>query len=75
MYEADCQKKGPDGNRGKRGSKADEITTVLLISPSSTGLIVSSQQFEIKTRADPFKVYRSLSVVNPSQYIAYLQER
>jgi len=37
--------------------------------------LVLSQRFERKTRADPFEVYRSLRVVNPSPYMAYLQAR
>jgi anthranilate/para-aminobenzoate synthase component I len=37
--------------------------------------LVLSQRFERRTFADPFEVYRSLRVVNPSPYMAYLQAR
>ncbi|GLT31454.1 hypothetical protein SLA2020_061890 [Shorea laevis] len=37
--------------------------------------IVLSQRFERRTFADPFEIYRSLRVVNPSPYMAYLQAR
>lgn len=37
--------------------------------------LVLSQRFERKTFADPFEIYRSLRVVNPSPYMAYLQAR
>lgn len=35
--------------------------------------IVLSQRFERRTFADPFEVYRTLRVVNPSPYMSYLQ--
>ena len=37
--------------------------------------LVLSQRFERRTFADPFEIYRSLRVVNPSPYMAYLQVR
>lgn len=37
--------------------------------------LVLSQRFERRTFADPFEIYRSLRVVNPSPYMAYLQAR
>jgi anthranilate synthase component I len=37
--------------------------------------LVLSQRFERRTVADPFEIYRSLRVVNPSPYMAYLQAR
>ncbi|KAL2555746.1 Anthranilate synthase alpha subunit 1 [Forsythia ovata] len=37
--------------------------------------IVLSQRFERRTFADPFEIYRSLRVVNPSPYMSYLQAR
>merc|ERR1719399_2110519 len=37
--------------------------------------LVLSHRFERKTFADPFEVYRSLRVVNPSPYMIYLQSR
>ncbi len=37
--------------------------------------IVPSQRFERATKADPFDVYRTLRVVNPSPYMFYLQTR
>lgn len=37
--------------------------------------LVASQRFERRTFADPFEVYRSLRVVNPSPYMVYLQAR
>ncbi|GKV50968.1 hypothetical protein SLEP1_g57645 [Rubroshorea leprosula] len=37
--------------------------------------IVLSQRFERRTFADPFEIYRSLRVVNPSPYMTYLQAR
>ncbi|GLT75919.1 hypothetical protein SLA2020_476100 [Shorea laevis] len=37
--------------------------------------IVLSQRFERRTFADPFEIYRSLRIVNPSPYTVYLQAR
>eukprot|EP00210_Caulerpa_lentillifera_P001269 g1225.t1 len=37
--------------------------------------LVYSQRFERRTFADPFEIYRSLRVVNPSPYMVYLQTR
>eukprot|EP00793_Prasinoderma_coloniale_P003451 PRCOL_00006687-RA len=37
--------------------------------------IVLSHRFERRTYADPFEIYRSLRVVNPSPYMIYLQAR
>ncbi|KAG6488969.1 anthranilate synthase alpha subunit 1, chloroplastic-like [Zingiber officinale] len=37
--------------------------------------IVLSQRFERRTYASPFEVYRSLRIVNPSPYMAYIQTR
>ena len=37
--------------------------------------VVLSQRFERRTFADPFEVYRSLRVVNPSPYMIYMQAR
>ncbi len=35
--------------------------------------IVPSQRFSLKTKVDPFDIYRSLRVVNPSPYMFYMQ--
>ncbi len=35
--------------------------------------IVISQRFEHRTQIDPFEIYRSLRVVNPSPYMIYVQ--
>ncbi len=35
--------------------------------------VVPSQRFDLVTEADPFDIYRSLRVVNPSPYMFYLQ--
>ncbi len=35
--------------------------------------IVISQRFQHKTTVDPFEIYRSLRIVNPSPYMIYLQ--
>lgn len=37
--------------------------------------LVLSHRFERSTFADPFEVYRSLRIVNPSPYMAYMQVR
>ncbi|XP_058009010.1 anthranilate synthase alpha subunit 2, chloroplastic isoform X2 [Hevea brasiliensis] len=37
--------------------------------------IVLSQRFERRTFADPFEIYRALRIVNPSPYMAYLQNK
>lgn len=34
---------------------------------------VVSQRFTVKTKADPFEIYRALRVVNPSPYMYYLR--
>jgi anthranilate synthase component I len=35
--------------------------------------VVLSQRFSVKTKADPFEIYRELRVLNPSPYPFYLQ--
>ncbi len=35
--------------------------------------VVPSQRFELRTKVDPFDIYRALRVVNPSPYMFYLQ--
>jgi anthranilate synthase component 1 len=35
--------------------------------------VVLSQRFSVKTKADPFQVYRELRALNPSPYLFYLQ--
>ena len=37
--------------------------------------LVLSQRFERSTYADPFDIYRSLRIVNPSPYMVYLPVR
>lgn len=37
--------------------------------------LVLSQRFERSTVADPFEIYRSLRIVNPSPYMVFLQVR
>lgn len=37
--------------------------------------LVLSQRFERSTVADPFEIYRSLRIVNPSPYMVFMQAR
>lgn len=65
----------PASNMGAGGyQKAVEVCKQY-IGAGDAFQIVPSQRFEIKTKADPFDVYRALRVVNPSPYMFYLQAK
>ncbi|KAH6769116.1 anthranilate synthase alpha subunit 1 [Perilla frutescens var. frutescens] len=64
----------------KRNMTSEEYMKAVLqakdhISAGDIFQIVLSQRFERRTFADPFEVYRTLRVVNPSPYMSYLQAR
>ena len=60
-------------------SKADFLAAVAdvkeHIAAGDVFQLVLSHRFERRTFADPFEIYRTLRVVNPSPYMIYLQAR
>jgi anthranilate synthase component I len=63
----------PVSNMGAGGYQAAVVKAKEFIAAGDIFQVVPSQRFEIKTTVDPFEVYRSLRVVNPSPYMFYLQ--
>ena len=62
-------------NMAKEDFLAAVETTKEHIQAGDIFQLVLSHRFERRTFADPFEVYRSLRVVNPSPYMIYLQAR
>jgi anthranilate synthase component 1 len=63
----------PTSTLGKGGyQKAVEVCKKY-ITAGDAFQIVPSQRFDLTTKVDPFDIYRSLRVVNPSPYMFYLQ--
>lgn len=60
-------------NTTKEGFLAAVETTKEHIRAGDVFQLVLSQRFERSTYADPFDIYRSLRIVNPSPYMVYLQ--
>ena len=66
-------RKLPTSSLGEGGyQKAVEVCKQY-ISAGDAFQIVPSQRFELTTNVDPFDIYRSLRVVNPSPYMFYIQ--
>ncbi|MEM9418172.1 MAG: anthranilate synthase component I [Planctomycetota bacterium] len=63
----------PDSNMGQGGYQKAVEACKEFIQAGDAFQIVPSQRFEVQTQADPFDIYRSLRVVNPSPYMFYLQ--
>ncbi len=63
----------PASNMGEGGYGRAVEMCKRYIAAGDAFQIVPSQRFELRTRADPFDVYRALRVVNPSPYMFYLQ--
>ncbi len=63
----------PTSNMGVGGYQRAVETCKQYIGTGDAFQIVPSQRFSIHTHADPFDVYRTLRVVNPSPYMFYLQ--
>lgn len=63
----------PVSNMGEGGYQKAVNKAKEYIGAGDIFQVVPSQRFELKTKADPFDVYRSLRVVNPSPYMFYLQ--
>jgi anthranilate/para-aminobenzoate synthase component I len=60
-------------NTTKEDFLANVETTKEHIRAGDVFQLVLSQRFERSTYADPFDIYRSLRIVNPSPYMVYLQ--
>ncbi|MFP4144662.1 MAG: anthranilate synthase component I [Phycisphaeraceae bacterium] len=63
----------PTSNMGEGGYQAAVRQAKQYIAAGDIFQVVPSQRFELRTQADPFDVYRSLRVINPSPYMFYLQ--
>lgn len=63
----------PVSNMGEGGYQQAVLKCKEYIAAGDAFQIVPSQRFEFKTHTDPFDIYRSLRVVNPSPYMFYLQ--
>lgn len=63
----------PVSNMGPGGYQKAVIKAREYIGAGDIFQVVPSQRFELKTKADPFDIYRALRVVNPSPYMFYLQ--
>ncbi len=63
----------PPSNMGPGGFQKSVEICKQYIASGDIFQVVPSQRFELITRADPFDVYRSLRVVNPSPYMFYIQ--
>ncbi|MHC4414468.1 MAG: anthranilate synthase component I [Planctomycetota bacterium] len=61
------------GNFTRRDFEAAAERCKAYIAAGDAFQIVLSQRFERQTTADPFEIYRSLRIVNPSPYMIYLQ--
>ncbi len=63
----------PESNLGDGGYQQAVRQARKYIAAGDIFQVVPSQRFDIDTTADPFDIYRSLRVVNPSPYMFYLQ--
>ncbi len=63
----------PESNLGPGGYQQAVKKARQYIAAGDIFQVVPSQRFDIETTADPFDIYRSLRVVNPSPYMFYLQ--
>jgi len=63
----------PASNMGEGGYQNAVRKAKEYIGAGDIFQVVPSQRFELKTKADPFDIYRSLRVVNPSPYMFYVQ--
>ncbi|MEM1109936.1 MAG: anthranilate synthase component I [Planctomycetota bacterium] len=63
----------PESNMGEGGYQKAVEACKEFIQAGDAFQIVPSQRFTVETAADPFDIYRSLRVVNPSPYMFYLQ--
>ena len=63
----------PASNMGEGGYQKAVIAAKEYIKAGDIFQVVPSQRFELKTKADPFHIYRALRAVNPSPYMFYVQ--
>jgi len=63
----------PPSNMGDGGYQKAVAIAKQYIAAGDIFQVVPSQRFELSTTCDPFDLYRSLRVVNPSPYMFYLQ--
>ncbi len=66
-------RKLPVSTLGEGGYQKAVIACKKYIADGDAFQIVPSQRFDLSTGVDPFDIYRSLRVVNPSPYMFYLQ--
>ncbi len=63
----------PASNMGEGGYQRAVLAAKEYIKAGDIFQVVPSQRFEVRTKADPFDIYRALRVVNPSPYMFYVQ--
>ena len=63
----------PPSNMGEGGYQQAVQRIKQYIQAGDAFQVVPSQRFDLDTTADPFDIYRTLRVVNPSPYMFYLQ--
>ena len=63
----------PASNMGEGGYQRAVRACKQYIAAGDCFQIVPSQRFELRTKADPFDIYRALRIVNPSPYMFYVQ--
>jgi anthranilate synthase component 1 len=63
----------PTSNMGEGGYQQAVQRIKRYIEAGDAFQVVPSQRFDRETAADPFDIYRTLRVVNPSPYMFYLQ--
>jgi anthranilate synthase component 1 len=63
----------PTSSMGEGGYQRAVLKAKQYIAAGDIFQVVPSQRFELRTTVDPFDIYRTLRVVNPSPYMFYLQ--
>ncbi|MCX5661219.1 MAG: anthranilate synthase component I [Planctomycetota bacterium] len=63
----------PVSSMGEGGYQRAVLKAKEYIAAGDVFQVVPSQRFELRTRVDPFDIYRALRIVNPSPYMFYLQ--
>eukprot|EP00752_Nemacystus_decipiens_P015972 g14277.t1 len=62
-----------ESSMGEGGYQQAVLKAKQYIAAGDIFQVVPSQRFRVKTKADPFDIYRALRVINPSPYMFYLQ--
>ncbi len=63
----------PPSNMGEGGYQRAVLAAKEYIKAGDIFQVVPSQRFELRTDVDPFEIYRTLRIVNPSPYMFYVQ--